>query len=373
MTQLGKISKFSAGALKVIVIFLYLFVGISLRVGVATLGHNYDIESYIITARVVSEGDIVYYKTDRYNYGPAWFIILNQLSKIASLVGDSDYFRLIISIFLTLVDVAIFTLVLRRIPAYAAAIFLLNPISIIISGYHSQFDNLAILLGLIAILLYQKQNSPRYLAGLIFFGLSLIVKHILILFPIWLFFREKKLTPKLLSLSPIIMFMLSFIPFINKDITPIVTNVFSYSSKSNAPLLSMICGPDLCSPDLHKVVFILIVIFLGFILAKSKLSLLDLFLFYLATIVAFSSAIANQYLVIPVLFLIFHPNIFSYLYILFVSIFLIVDPAGLDIGNIAHIHIPPILYEINAYRVSVLLLILSMIYYVISAKRMREI
>jgi len=45
--------------------------------------------------------------------------------------------------FLSLVDLGIFFVLWKKFGRPAAALFFLNPISVIITGYQSQFDNLA--------------------------------------------------------------------------------------------------------------------------------------------------------------------------------------------------------------------------------------
>ncbi|MEO8285124.1 MAG: hypothetical protein ABI670_01660 [Chloroflexota bacterium] len=41
---------------------------------------NFDIESYTIVAGIMRHGGNVYVETDRYNYSPIWFNVLNILS-----------------------------------------------------------------------------------------------------------------------------------------------------------------------------------------------------------------------------------------------------------------------------------------------------
>ena len=72
-------------------------------------------------------------------------------------------------------------------------LFFLNPISIIITGHHNQFTNFALLFGFLSVLLYEKNNlNFKIILPLIIMGLSLSVKHVLIFFPIWWAFKEKR-------------------------------------------------------------------------------------------------------------------------------------------------------------------------------------
>ena len=59
--------------------------GLLLRILMAILGHNFDLESYEIVADIILEGKSVYANTTRYNYGPIWAYILAALKLLASI------------------------------------------------------------------------------------------------------------------------------------------------------------------------------------------------------------------------------------------------------------------------------------------------
>lgn len=42
------------------------------KIGLASVGHNWDLESYALVSNLVQHGLSVYANTDRYNYGPIW-------------------------------------------------------------------------------------------------------------------------------------------------------------------------------------------------------------------------------------------------------------------------------------------------------------
>src|SRR4051812_15665336 len=54
-------------------------VGVAIRLILSQLGHNWDMECWIIDADLARSGATVYAHTDRYNYGPLWFNILRAL------------------------------------------------------------------------------------------------------------------------------------------------------------------------------------------------------------------------------------------------------------------------------------------------------
>ena len=147
--------------------FVVVIAGIALRLLVATCGHNYDMDSSRIAADIVDRGGNVYAGTERYNYGPIWFHILHALNLLAG--HNETAFRYLVTGFLSLVDVGIFSILWRKFGKLAASLFFLNPVSVIITGYDCQFDNCAILLGLLAALLvgdeFDKPISGRKFLG----------------------------------------------------------------------------------------------------------------------------------------------------------------------------------------------------------------
>jgi len=186
-----------------IAIALVLFVGISARIAVASFGHNFDFKSYLNVINVIEKGRNVYATKVRYNYGPVWFNILFFLdSCTASFDNNQLAFAYAISLLLTLVDIGIFFVINKEIGFIPAVLFFLNPISIIITGFHRQFDNLAILIGMLAVL-YLGDNmeisfSRKKVWGLILLGFSLMTKHVLLAFPFWLAVKQRGWWQKLL-------------------------------------------------------------------------------------------------------------------------------------------------------------------------------
>ena len=171
--------------------FILILAGSLIRISLSFRGYNFDIDSYRIVADIFSSGGNVYSLTTRYNYGPIWFHVLGLLDKgFAWIENDLFRIRFAVTCFLTGIDILMAIYISSKYSRKAAILFYLNPISIIISGYHSQFDNLAVLIGLVAIDLYERSSTFRSrTASLSLLGLSLSVKHVFILFPLWIFFN----------------------------------------------------------------------------------------------------------------------------------------------------------------------------------------
>jgi hypothetical protein len=280
---------------------LIVIIGIFFRILAAQRGHNFDVDSYLIVANIVSNGGNVYQETSRYNYGPIWFHILYfiDLCHIDGIAWTSN-FRLKIALFLTAVDLGIFLFLWRHYSLKIGAIFLLNPISIIITGYHSQFDNLAILLGFFAAYFYMRSDSrPAKIGSLVLLGLSLSTKHLLFLFPIWLAFKQKqKITALLVILIPYAIFITGFLPYLPEGAQGIIKNVLFYKSFNNAPFWAIFSPNVIYTFVPRTLLMILALLVVGFLVRRR--TVLECLHIYLIALVVFSSAIANQYLAIPI-------------------------------------------------------------------------
>lgn len=271
--------------------------GTVLRLWAAAQGHNFDVESYAIVAKIMAEGGNVYNETRRYNYGPVWFHVLHALD----LLGPSgpQALRWKVAAFLTLIDIGILTFLMRQYSLVVGCLFFLNPVSILITGYHSQFDNLAVFLALLAIAYYdpQKGRANRWvcMAGL---GLSLTVKHLLFVFPVWLALKERTWSARIVVLvTPILFFLLSFLPYLPQGAAGIAANVFLYRSMDNAPLWFTVLPDALLSAGFPMIgLFITALLALGW--WARHMSPLESLVYYLIGLVAFTSAMANQYLAI---------------------------------------------------------------------------
>ncbi len=316
--------------------FIVLLVGISLRLIMPLRGYNFDVQSYRIVAYIVAHGGNVYAETARYNYGPIWFSILHALDVIPwHSANKTIELHWKVASFLTMVDVGIFLIFFKVYGAKIATLFFLNPISIIITGYHSQFDNLSIFLGLIAVAILSSRKNTIYVwTGLIVMGLSLSVKHILFFFPLWLAFKEDHWSSKILFVMlPYTIFFCGFLFFLPAGWNGILKNVFLYRSFNNAPFW-VIFTPYLFYSNIVPafVLFLLSLLMLG--LYWRPKNILDSFQLYLISVVVFSSAIANQYLAICTPAIATQWNSAYAGYTLLGFIYLLITGAGLHISYI---------------------------------------
>jgi hypothetical protein len=210
--------------LLLLILFLLCFF---LRFYISKLGFNFDYGSWKIVGEIVSSGKNVYLETTRYSYGPVWALILGLFRNISSLFFNDWYvYRLLIVFTLSLTDFLISLILFKRFGWIAFLLVLFNPISIYVSGFNNQFDNLAILTALVALIFLEKNRKKIW--GYLLLGLSLAVKHNFLFFPLWLFVSSKSKKERLLSFLPYFIFFISFVPFITSSdtFTAILNNVF---------------------------------------------------------------------------------------------------------------------------------------------------
>lgn len=334
-------------------IFLFLFLAVlslSGKLLVSAAGYNFDYESYLIVAEIVRKGGNVYAETYRYNYAPGWFNMLGALDFFFH-----SCFRYALIVFLSLADIGIAWLFWRLKKRIAALLFLLSPVALYISGYHNQFDNVAVFFAFASIyfLTGEKSLSHRntWISAFLM-GLSLVMKHVFIFFPIWFLFRKIDLGKKaVLVLLPYMIFFLSFIPYAvpgpsessshgasrledarsaktmitardfydcflsrdgvskllskleyhavrsNEAMKGIVRNVFLYKSSNNKILLRLLLPEEIEKHIPPFLFFLLGVILSGLFLRKQNI--LECFCLYTGVLFVFSPAIADQYLAIP--------------------------------------------------------------------------
>jgi len=215
--------------------------GIIVRLALAYFCYgNYDMESYQIVADIVRQGGNVYTQTHRYNYSPVWFFILAGLHKITDATGFLP-FHFVVRSFLCLVDVVtlgLLFLIAEKInlnKLLVASLFFLNPVSFMITGYHGQFESLAIF-AVVAGLAFYMRLGPASLAGRILFycfsAVGLIIKHnIFYEFLIVVTHLIKRTLTRILLFALVcVIFGCFFLPYWKQASDSIIQNVFMYSS-----------------------------------------------------------------------------------------------------------------------------------------------
>ena len=184
---------------------------------------NYDSESFRIVADLVLSGQNLYAATTRYNYSPVWACTVAVLWAVAR--PNFPFFVLLIGLLQTAADVAAALLVVRIARRLgrsagdarrAGLLFFANPISVLVSGAHGQFDGIAILLLLGAILVALGDGLERRKGRVVaLLSASLLVKHVTAFHPL-LFSRRLRRPglPDAAVATPYAVLGLSFVPFL---------------------------------------------------------------------------------------------------------------------------------------------------------------
>ncbi len=321
------------------------------KAGISLLGYNYDVQSFYIVSDLVVEGKNFYAETARHVYGPVWAYLLGAIRFLQlSLLNDVSIqnFHLLLALFLSLADIAIGFALWRYFSFAAGCLFLINPVSLLLTGYHSQIENLAILPGIMACGLLAaggKNRQFKFWAGVGLLALSLSVKHIFFLIPVWFLFNKSlNLRERLiLFFVPAFIFLISFIPFViaNPAAFDRVKFIFTgYSSTHMSGFYPQLI--DLFFPvKFFEKAFSILPIFSGFkliwiitlaslgLLLKNK-SPLESCLIYLVAVCVTSSALVEQYLAIPMVScIVFRKNPAMRWYIYLATIFLATSPANI--------------------------------------------
>jgi hypothetical protein len=261
---------------------------------------NFDMQSFDMIANIVTRGGNIYAITPRYNYSPVWFTILGFLK--VQFPDASFYF--VERSFLCLVDLVtlVFLLLIanhkKMSLSKTAMLFYLNPVSFLLTGYHGQFENLAILMVVIGLFAHLKLNQRPILGTVLlwfFASMGMFVKHsIFYELIICLNTAIKRYWLKVLLFAvSVCFFLVMFIPYWSTGKEGIIQNVFKYSSYSGYyGIVSLFKLPQL------KYLFI-IGLFV-FPLFLRGIDIIRQCLLGLLFFLAFTTGVGVQYFVLPI-------------------------------------------------------------------------
>jgi hypothetical protein len=315
------------------------FVGTLARVVIARFGHNEDFYNWTWNATVLRDGGSVYSGDVPYGYGPFWMFVLRFADLIQSIFPENrKIFRLVIILILTFADLLIAAIIARKFSQYAGLLFFLNPISIIITGYHNQFDNIAILAALVAVLYFDSEpsesKSRNLYLGLALIGLSLAVKQILLFFPVWLFFRNGTFKQRITrGAAPYVVYIACFIPWATSIArAEIIFEEVFLQRRGRSGILLNLFGADYAgtiqgssySDLIRKVVFaswLLGIFAFGWIMRNR--SLIHSLIVYLLLMVGLAPAYSQQQLILPLIALFVYATIELKVFYLLTLLFMI--------------------------------------------------
>lgn len=328
--------------------------GLVARLWASNFPYNYDFTAYVAVSDTVLGGGNPY-ETGKHNYGPIWFLIH---ASIRRLLEDPEAFRLGLALLFAVVDIAIATLLQRRGYLAGAALFLLAPIGIAISGQHGQFDNIAIALALGAALALRRGGSETRigasdLLSVLLLGASLSTKHDFLVLPLWFALMQKSwLRRAIYAVVPYAIFWLSLLPYWIINASPIREYVLNYRSNPNAPAFYMLLPDEIVWGWVNRgfiaVIFLLLLLALGWY--YRRIPAFEATLIYGITLVVFSPAIVDQYFAIPMPGIAAFLNLGFLAWMVFVSIYLLGEPEdfNLPIFNTLKLHLAP--YQEGTYK-----------------------
>jgi hypothetical protein len=300
---------------------------------------NWDTEAYAELARTLDSGGTLYRDTPRYNYSPVWALVVRALSRIAGPLGVPLHRA--VGGLLLLADAATALLlyriardVLARPPDHAAGaalLFFANPVSVFVTGFHAQFDGLAILFLLGAVWLEGRRPSRPAAATGALAG-SLLVKHVTAFHPL-LFARQHASRggeglPLAAVFVPYAVFVASFLPYWNER-AAVRERVLGYGSLAEdygTAMLKRLPGvPDWLPTALFfAAAFVAALVFARLEPARASLSLFLVLLVFLP-------GVAEYYFVWPIAFGSLFGGAGYALYTLLVSAFFLGSPDGLGL------------------------------------------
>lgn len=199
---------------------------------------NWDMGTYRQFVEAAPRGGALYSEAP-YHYSPLWAFIVLGISKASALINLP--FERAVGALLLLTDAltayVLFLIARYRLgrPAYRAAgsalLFFANPVSVFVTGFHLQWDNVAILLLLVAVWLAGRDPERRTRTSLAL-AASLLLKHVTWFHPL-LFARgtrRKRWFPWELLL-PYGLFFASLLPYWGSR-AAVFEGVFRYGSLS---------------------------------------------------------------------------------------------------------------------------------------------
>jgi hypothetical protein len=293
---------------------------------------NYDTRSFEEVLAIRDRGGNVYGQTPRYNYSPVWWNCL----RVARALGRAANVPLATSVGLLLlgVDLATAALLWRLAGTaapgrgrWAAILFLWNPVSVFSSSWHGQFDNVAILFLLMALLAVRLGREG---ASILALGASLLVKHIAWFHPLLLAIRPGNRRRLATALIPYVIFAASFLPYAAAW-REIRRNVFEYGALGGlygTDVLLLLPGVPFWLPRAIFVAGSLMAVWLLRHVETSRASLL----LFLVTLLLLPG-IAQQYFVWPIALGALFPGIGYLAYTTAAALFFIGSSRGFAVDS----------------------------------------
>src|SRR3989344_1732550 len=138
------------------IILIILVIGLGVRLYLAKGSYNFDIVATQQDVEIFRQGKNIYLHQTAYNYSPYFYYMAGFFGLVQDILPFLEI-KFIARAFYSFIDLITFFVIYkiatqRKLsPIKTAGLFFLNPVSIIISGHHGQFDNIAIFFLLLAV------------------------------------------------------------------------------------------------------------------------------------------------------------------------------------------------------------------------------
>lgn len=209
---------------KLIILMLLFLIGLLMRVNTLLMPPYDDISHFTVTAQIAQRGGNIYVEQYYYNYSPVPAQIVRVLPSplFVSL-------RLLLDAADLIVAILIACLAGKRYRLLAFAAWWCNPVVVLVVATNGQFESLALVPFLLAVLIARKY--PHSVLIWLLCLASLLIKHVLV-FQIWALFVAlwgwRKATLRMMAAMAV--FALSFAPYLPDAAPRIITRVLLYSS-----------------------------------------------------------------------------------------------------------------------------------------------
>lgn len=302
----------------------------------AALEVNWDSRWYAAVVAQLDRGEELFHGPTFYSYSPLWALFLRALNVLAVPLGVPLYravgfVLLLADVATALVVYAIARRALKETPALAAGaalLFFLNPVSVLATGRHNQFENVSILFLLVAV--FSAGARPvRSLPIVAALSGSLLVKHITWFHPL-LFIRSRRrdgVSP-VAGLVPYFVFALSFLPYWSTR-SQMVKNVLGYRSLSETYGTAVLLEFRVVPRWVPSALFLAAAV--AGVLAFRRLEVGRASLYLFLVLLLFLPGIAEYYLIWPIALGAVYRGAGFFVYTVVVSAFFLGSPDGLGV------------------------------------------
>lgn len=330
------------------IILIILVIGLGIRLYLAKGSYNFDIVATQQDVEIFKQGKNIYLHQTAYNYSPLFYYLTGFFGLVQDLLPFLEI-KFIARAFYSFIDLITFFVIYkiaiqRKLsPIKTAGLFFLNPISIIISGHHGQFDNIAIFFLLLSLYFVEKKKIGVKIKNKLIFTfltIGLIVKHIIVfqVFYFFILYTKSRLRAIIFFVLSLVVFALTFMPFYSTAGPQIIKSVLFYGGVQGLYGFTYFLGnifgntSTVFNINIYMVYKLLFLFgFLFFVLVIRPKDIARGILLSILFFLTFTSGIGAQYFMLPIAFGVFFPTRWFYLYTLSVTLFFLGSADELNI------------------------------------------